>query len=230
MRESMPIVMLLRERLRYALTKKEVTTILKQRLVKIDGKVRTDVKYPLGFGDSVSIEKTNEHFRILYDVKGRFVIHRTKAEEAKFKLCRVRRTDFGSNAVPVIITTDARTIRYPDPLIEVGDTIKVDLETGKVLDYAKFQQGNVAIITSGNNMGRVGVIQRIETHPGSFTIVHLQDAAGHKFATRFDNVFVLGKGTESWISLPKGNGVKLSILEERALWEKKHAVAPAAAV
>lgn len=33
--------------------------------------------------DVIDIDKTDEHFRLLYDVKGRFVLHRiTKAEAA----------------------------------------------------------------------------------------------------------------------------------------------------
>merc|ERR1712072_287061 len=47
-----------------------------QRLVKVDGKVRTDINYPVGFMDVISIEKSDEHFRLLYDSKGRFVLHR----------------------------------------------------------------------------------------------------------------------------------------------------------
>ncbi len=31
----------------------------------------------------ITIEKTGEHFRLIYDVKGRFCIHRITAEEAK---------------------------------------------------------------------------------------------------------------------------------------------------
>lgn len=33
----------------------------------------------------VSIQKTGEHFRILYDVKGRFIAHRITDEEAKVR-------------------------------------------------------------------------------------------------------------------------------------------------
>jgi len=33
--------------------------------------------------DVVSIEKTGENFRLLYDVKGRFTVHRITGEEAK---------------------------------------------------------------------------------------------------------------------------------------------------
>ena len=61
---------------RYALTGKEVVSILMQRLVKVDGKVRTDSTYPAGFMDVIDIEKTDEHFRLIYDSKGRFVTHR----------------------------------------------------------------------------------------------------------------------------------------------------------
>ena len=37
----------------------------------------------------ISIEKTNEHFRLIYDAKGRFAVHRIRPEEAKYKLCKV---------------------------------------------------------------------------------------------------------------------------------------------
>lgn len=49
LRECLPLVIFLRNRLKYALNGKEVTKILAQRLVKVDGKVRTDACYPAGF-------------------------------------------------------------------------------------------------------------------------------------------------------------------------------------
>ncbi len=105
---------------RYALTYKEVVQILKQRLVKVDGKVRTDTTYPAGFMDVIELEKTDEHFRLVYDTKGRFVVHRISKDEAAYKLCKVKRLEFGKGGVPYIVTHDARTIRYPDPEIKVG--------------------------------------------------------------------------------------------------------------
>ncbi len=59
-RECLPLILLLRNRLKYALTGKEVTSILMQRLVEVDGKVRTDRTYPVGFMDVVDIPKTGE--------------------------------------------------------------------------------------------------------------------------------------------------------------------------
>jgi len=214
-RESMPIALYLRNRLKYALTNKEVMLIMKQRLVKIDGKVRTDYKFPAGFMDVVQIEKTNENFRLIYDVKGRFVVHRITAQEAKYKLCKVTEIKTGPKNVPYLYTSDGRTIRYPDPLVKCHDSIRLDINTGKIMDFIKFEAGNLCMITGGRNTGRVGTIMHRERHPGSFDIIHVKDSVGHTFATRMNYVFTIGKGSKAYISLPKGAGIKLSIAEER---------------
>jgi small subunit ribosomal protein S4e len=48
-RECLPLILILRNRLKYALTYREVISILMQRQVMVDGKVRTDKTYPSGF-------------------------------------------------------------------------------------------------------------------------------------------------------------------------------------
>jgi small subunit ribosomal protein S4e len=216
LRECLPLVLLLRNRLKYALTRREVMYIARQRLVKVDGRIRIDPRYPTGFMDVVSLDKTGEHFRMLYDEKGRFTVHRITPEEAKFKLCRVTKLSMARGGVPYLVTADSRTIRYPDPKICVNDSVKIDLATGRIVDFVRFEVGNLCMTTGGSNTGRVGTIARREKHPGSFEIVHIKDAAGHAFSTRLTNVFVIGKTNNSLVSLPRGKGVKLSIIEERA--------------
>ena len=51
--------------------------------------VRTDATFPAGFMDVIEIEKTGETFRLVYDTKGRFVVHRISPEEASYKLAKV---------------------------------------------------------------------------------------------------------------------------------------------
>merc|ERR1711977_435836 len=196
MRECFPLVILLRNRLKYALTKKEVTSILMQRLVKVDGKVRTDPTFPAGFQDVITIEKTDEVFRLLYDTKGRFIAHRISAEESKYKLGKVRRVEIGKKGIPYLVTHDGRTIRYPDPNVKV-------------------EAGNLCMVTAGRNIGRVGLMESRERHAGSFDIIHVKDAAGQTFATRGSNVFIIGQTTKSLVSLPKRKGIKTSIIQEQ---------------
>ncbi|PWZ54363.1 40S ribosomal protein S4 [Zea mays] len=123
-----------------------------QRLVLVDGRVRTDKTYPAGF-------------------MGRFRLHPIRDEDAKFKLCKVRYVQFGQKGIPYLNTYDGRTIRYPDPLIKANDTIKIDLDTNKIMDFFKFNVGNVVMVTDGRNTGRVGVIKNREKHKGSFETI-----------------------------------------------------------
>ncbi|WP_411016605.1 eS4 family ribosomal protein, partial [Salmonella sp. s51944] len=215
LRECLPLVIFMRNRLKYALTYDEVKRITMQRLIKVDGKVRTDVRFPTGFMDVVSIERTAENFRLIYDVKGRFIVHRISSEEAKYKLCKVRKVWTGAKGVPYLSTHDARTIRYPDPSIDSNDSVKVDINTGKITDYIKFDSGNLCMITGGRNLGRVGTLTHRERHPGSFDVCHLKDASNHTYSTRLANVFIIGKGQKPYISLPRGKGIRLTIMEER---------------
>jgi len=222
-RESLPLVILLRNRLKYALTKRETDLILMQRHVKVDQKVRTDSSFPAGFMDVITIEKTGEKFRLLYDIKGRFNVHRINDEESKFKLARVQKVETGKKGIPYLVTHDGRTIRYPNPDISEHDTVQWNFQDGKIVDFIKFDVGNLAMITGGRNLGRIGVIERREKHPGSYDIVHLKDSLGHKFATRLSNVFVIGKGLNSLVSIPKNKGIKLTVLEERQRRTNKQA-------
>lgn len=229
LRECLPLSLILRNRLKYALTRREIVMIINRKLIQVDHKVRTDINYPAGFQDVITIGKTDEQFRLLYDVKGRFVLHRITPEEASYKLCRVVKVGKGSKAsigrmpglhgqpgvIPYLTTHDGRTVRFADPAVKINDTIKLDLTTGKQIGHLKFDVGQLVMITRGANIGRVGTIVHRERHPGSFDIVHIRDRRGNNFATRLTNVFVIGDANKPEISLPKGKGVKLSIIEQR---------------
>jgi len=189
LRQCLPLCIILRNRLKYALTGKECMQICMERCVKVDGKVRTDQNYPAGLMDVVEIEKSNDRFRLLLDTKGRFVLQRISVEEATWKLCRVTKVFFGPKGVPSIVTHDGRTIRYPDPETKVNDTIKVDIATGKPVPggLSKFGLGTTILIIKGNNAGRVGTMTHVEKHDGSFDICTVRDAKGHVFSTRLEN-------------------------------------------
>merc|ERR1739838_1257918 len=216
-RECIPLNVLLQQRLKYAMSNMEATKIVKDKegLIKVDGKIRRDPKFPLGQMDVVTIEKTNEHFRILYDIKGRFQPHKIDAKEAQFKLCKVISKSIGKNKVPVIVTHDGRTIRFPHPDIQINDSVKLNFATGEITGVIKFQAGASVMLTGGNNIGRIGILQSIDKHPGSFTIVNIKDASGHIFSTRLSNIHVIGDGKSNEISLPKGEGIRITLIEQR---------------
>jgi ribosomal protein S4E len=225
LRESLPLILILRNRLKYALTGKETKMICMEKHIKVDGKVRTDPNFPAGFMDVVEIPKSGDQFRLIFDTKGRYALHRISDEEKTFKLAKVVKQELSKKAVPYVVTHDGRTIRYPDPLVKVDDVVKIDIASGKIVDFVKFEQGKLAMITKGRNTGRVGTVLHVEKHPGSFDVVQIRDSTGHTFSTRKNNVFIIGSGETPVVSLPKGKGIKLSILEERDMIIRKRKAA-----
>lgn len=223
--ESIPMILVLRNKLGLALNGKETEKITEQRLVMVDGKVRTDNRFPTGFMDVISIPKLGQHYRVMFDTKGRFIAKKIPAAEAEFKLLRIVGKDVVAQGVPVAYTNDGRVVRYPPPEAKKGDSIKMNLADGKISAVFSLKQGNLCMITGGHNIGRVGRITAIDVHDGQHDIVHVTDTAGESFCTRISNIFVIGEGTTSVISLPKGKGLRLNVVDDRKRKMKKAAKA-----
>jgi small subunit ribosomal protein S4e len=47
----------------------------KQANLLVDGRIRKDPKFPLGLMDVLSIPRIKKNYRVLIDVKGRFVLN-----------------------------------------------------------------------------------------------------------------------------------------------------------
>lgn len=218
LRESIPLQVVLRDKLHFARTGREVDVILHQKegLVHVDKKVRRNPKYPVGFMDVIDLPKVGASYRVLYDVKGRFVFVKVKKQEAQIKLCKVQKKQIGANGVTYLVTHDGRTLRFADKDIQLNDTVKYNLESNEVVERYPMAVNNLAFVMNGTNRGRIGIINHISHFAGNYDLVTLKDAKGHLFTTRINFVFVIGNGNNSAITLPKESGIKPSIIEEAA--------------
>lgn len=210
-KECIPLCLLL-VKLNYAQTKKEIKYIVRNSMIKVNNKTRTEKNYPVGLFDVISIEKTNEHFRLLYNINKRFYLHKINETESKIRLCKVVKKQI-DNEVPFCYTNDGFSFRFLDPKISINDTLKIDIVNNKVIDYVKFEEGKLAIITKGNNLGCIGSIIRIEKNELGFDMIYLKDLSGRNFATRAVNAFVIGEVDQPLITLPNGRGIKVSEFE-----------------
>merc|ERR1712210_127364 len=155
------------------------------------------------------------HYALTGQEVKKILMQRLVNEEGKSKLCRINKIGVAAKGVPFVVTHDARTIRYPNPDIKVNASVIVDIESGAVTEHVRFDTGSLCMITGGHNLGRVGVIASRDRHPGSFDIVNIKDATGAVFATRLDNVFIIGRGKQALVSLPRQKGIRITIAEER---------------
>ena len=85
----------------------------------------------------------------------------------------------------------------------MNDSVVFDLIEKKIIDFIKFGIGTLCIVTGGSNIGKIGVITHKENNQGINSIVRLKDNEHYEFSTKLSNVFAIGKGNKSIISLPK---------------------------
>lgn len=206
LKECIPLCLLLSKKLGYAQNSKEIKHIMKNRMIKINGKVRTDSKFPVGIMDILSIPRTGETYRVLYNTHGRFILHQLENEE-NFIISKVVKKKIGKGKVPHIYTENGNCFRYCDLEIQVGDSVKIDINSRKVIEYLSIAEGNTVYLLRGRNMGCSGVVVGIEKD-----IVKIRDANDRYFSTLKKNLMVIG-AEKSWISLGEENGVKLNELE-----------------
>lgn len=223
LRECIPLVLVLRNRLRFALTSREAKKILQERNVLVDGKMKKDKKYPAGFMDVVSIPKIGRHYRLLFDPIGKFQLVKISKRESEFKLVKVTKKTLLKGGYPSISTNDGRVVRFAPPGLKIGDTLKMKVPSQEIVRTIPFKLGALVMAESGRNCGRVGEIIKVEEHDATHDIVYVKDIVGQVWTTRKENIFVIGEGEKSFVSLPKEKGVKLDPVQFREKMMKLYA-------
>lgn len=210
----MPILLIVREMLGFAKTRKEAKTIVSQGKIEVDGKTQREERFPVGLMDVISIPEIGKMYRVLPSEKG-LILHPIEKEEAEFKLCRIEnKTSIHGGHVQLNLY-DGRNvlIQVKDPkkpgedVCQTLDTLKIGLPAQEVIGRLKLAKGAPVIIIGGKNVGKHGKIVTVEEKPGQKrrnSLVTVEDANGNRFQTIMNFVFVIGD-KKPVISLPEAS-------------------------
>jgi len=212
MEYSLPLLLIVRDVLGYAKTAREARKIIAEGHFKVDGRVRKDYKYPVGLMDVIEIVDTGEAYRFIpYPVKF-FKLHEIPREEANLKPVRINNKTTVKGGHIQLNLHDGRNIlvKVKDPrrpvedVYKTLDTLLITLPEQEIREHIKFEEGALAIIIAGRNVGRVGRILGVQRGWGrKRSIVTLEDPSGNQFQTTLEYVFVIGR-EKPVISLPEG--------------------------
>ncbi len=209
---SIPLLIIVRDILKYAKTAREARRIIAEGHFKVDGRVRKNYKYPVGLMDVLEVVDTGETFRVIPVPRKVLGLHPIDKDEAKYKLCRIENKTTVKGGHIQLNLHDGRNvlIRVSDPKNPVEDkyktlgTVKISIPVQQLLDYIPLENGVIAIISGGRNVGRVGRVVNIRHGIRRHrSIVELEDKHGNRFQTSLVYVFPIGV-EEPLISLPEG--------------------------
>ena len=210
-----PLVLIVREILGLAETRKEARKIISQGKIKVDGKVRRDDRFPAGLMDVVSIPELKVNYRILPYEKG-LTLHPIDEKEAEFKLCRIENKTTVRGGHIQLNLHDGRSIliRVEDPTnpeednYRTLDTLMISIPDQEIIEHLRMEEGMSAILIDGKNIGKHGIISSIEEQPGRKRrrlLVNIEDEQGKIYQSILDYAFVIGDKTPR-ISLPATEG------------------------
>ncbi|MCD6323595.1 MAG: 30S ribosomal protein S4e [Desulfurococcales archaeon] len=209
---AVPLLLVVREMLGIAETNREARKVISEGHIKVDGKVRKNYKYPVGFMDVIEIVDTEEHFRAVpVPVKVMGLVPIPK-EEASLKICRIENKTTVKGGHIQLNLHDGRNvlIRVSDPKAPEEDiyrtmgSVEISLETGEILKYFPLKEGVPVIVIGGRNVGRVAKILAISEGMRHYRkLVTLEDFKGNKFYTTLDKIMVIGSEKPE-ITLPEG--------------------------
>lgn len=158
--ESFPLQVLLRDVLKIADTGNEARKIIKAREVLVDGRKRKDHAYPVGLFDVVSIPKLEKFYRIVAAQGGLKPVE-IPAAESGVKIFRVEDKTVLRKGKIQLNLSGGKNLLTEKSSYRTGDSILVELGTGKIVEHFSLKKGSVGVITSGANSGNAGKVKEI---------------------------------------------------------------------
>ncbi len=185
---SVALLTVLRDYLSLGDKEREVTRMLNSGFIKLDGKVVKERGMAVGFMDVISVVPTDQHFRILYDNKGRLVAKEEVKKNSGIKPMKVFNKVTIKGGKTQLVLHDGQNVVTDDKSISTGDVLIMSVPDKKVQQIIKMQPGNKAFLTGGSHVGAVGTIKKIEVKESSSSnLVHFEEG----YSTIADYTFVI---------------------------------------
>ncbi|RLI23502.1 30S ribosomal protein S4e [Candidatus Bathyarchaeota archaeon] len=203
---SIPLALILRDMLNLAKFAREANKIVKKGMIKVDGRVIREPRFPVGMMDVLSIPEIESVYRVFPSKKG-LMLHPIGKEEENVKLCRIESKRLVKGGRIQLTLHDGRNILLPAE--EDGkdytrlDVLKIQLPDQTILDKFTLKEGSFVMVFEGKHRGEFGRLKAIEEVGSKLkSLVTIEKESGEQIQTILEYVFVLGEERPS-ISIPE---------------------------
>jgi len=196
---SMPLGLILREILGITENARQTKAVLNAGSVLVDGKVRKELRFPVGLYEVVEIASDKKQFRVGFSPIGSLSLIPITAAEKATRLQKV----VSKRIVPgnklqlgllsgVVVRMDATAKNVG--AYTVGDSVQLDDKNG-VSKHLPLKVGSVVQFIAGKHIGSVGVVESIVGEKITASV------EGSSVETRLDCAVVVGEGKSPSITV-----------------------------
>ncbi|TSD15962.1 30S ribosomal protein S4e [Haloglomus irregulare] len=188
---GVPLLIVLRDVLGYADSRKETRYALEQDNVLVNGEPASDEERPIGMFDIVEFTERDEHYRVFPDQGGRLALTAIDAESAGSRLGKVVGKTQEPGGDTQLTLHDGATLRTDDGSISTNDSIVVSNDDSSIVAHFPYEEGALVTAVRGSHAGEIGRIDRIQVTPGSSQNNVLIEGDDGRFETVEDYVVVI---------------------------------------
>ena len=154
-KDSVPVVIAVRDMLKIARTASEVKKMINSKLLKINGKLVKDRRESIKI---FNIFEAGKSYVLSLLPTGKFTLK--EISNSKTRLCKVKNKKLLKNSKIQLNLHDGSNV-ITDKKVSVGDSFYLDLN-GKITKHVPFEKGKDAFVLSGKYSGQSGKILSVK--------------------------------------------------------------------
>ena len=168
LKNSLPLLVIVRDLLKYVDNKRQMKRMLAEGKVKINGVVRKETSFPVGIFDILEFPSINESYTLLLNKKGKLALQKIAGLPGLHdNICKiVGKTILKKNRCQLNLY-NGWSIIVTDGSYKVGDSLIVAGKDRKITKHLKMEKGAMVFLTAGKHVGVFGVIQEIKHFKGA---------------------------------------------------------------
>jgi len=191
-KNSLPLVVILRDVLGYARNAKEAKNMINNKNILVNKKTKLNYRSPVGLFDVIEIPKLDERYIVLFNQKGKISLFPLKKEEAKGKLCKIKGKKLIKGGKIQLNFLDGRNIITNNKEYKVGDSLYIDPENNKVISHLPLKKDAIVYLIGGSHVGNIGKVKEIISKKDLQKKKIVYEREGEIRQTLREYIFVIG--------------------------------------
>lgn len=159
--KSIPILVLLRDVLKIARTRKEVKHSINSKKIMVNGKLARDEKNSLALFDTLSLVPMKKHYRLELSEKGKFNLQEISDKEAGKKISKILNKKILKGKKVQLNLSDGRNF-LSDIKCNVSDSVLIDLISKKIESRIPLREKSNVFVFAGKHAGKRGTVGKIK--------------------------------------------------------------------
>lgn len=164
---SYPLLVVLRDILGLAKTRREALSVLNEGKVRIDGRVVKSESFPVGLMDVIDLPNVGRSYRMVPQY-GRLVPVEIDEKEKELKLCYVKSKKTVKGSKTSCSLHDGRVI-FPEAEVDVrpGDSCIIKIPSQEYQASFRLGKESLALLIRGEKSGEIATVEDLK--PGTYS-------------------------------------------------------------